>query len=256
MTLPIALQLYTVRESMNKDVEGTLQQVAAAGYRNVELAGYYKRTAEDFKKLLDRFKLTAIGAHVSPDATEENMKKLADEARLFGYRYVVTSGFPGFQWGKDPTVEEWTAGVKKLAQISELARKHGLTFCYHNHSFEFVKLAGGSQRPMDMIYDHPARIAAELDVYWVTHGHDDPLAWMDRLTGRVPLLHVKDMAPGSERKFSEVGTGVVKIKEVVARAAKVGAQFLIVEQDSNWIDSDPVKSAVMSLHNLQRIAGR
>lgn len=255
MTLPIAIQLYTVRTAMTTDLEGTLKKLAKIGYKFVEVAGLYNKTPQEFKKMLEGAGLTAIGAHVGPDGTEGNMKQIADEARTLGYRYIVSSGFPGFKWKEKPTAAAWIQGVQTLAQVASLATKNGLTYCYHNHSFEFEKLDNG-RRPMDMLYDDakPA-LSAELDIYWVQHGQDDPLAWMKKLSGRVPLLHVKDMANHPDRGFAEVGTGTVPVKQAVALAAQVGVKYLIIEQDASWKNDDPVLSAQISYDNLKAMVG-
>lgn len=251
----IAIQLYTVRDCMAKDFEGTIKKLAAVGYRNFEFAGLFDRKPQEVRKFLDGLGVKAICAHVGLDGTEDNIKKHAEDAHILGYQYIVTSGFPGYQWGKPVSSNQWTQGVHALAKVGQWATKHGITFCYHNHSFEFVKL-DNSQRPMDMLFEQAQPpLSAELDVYWVTHGHDDPLVWMNKLAGRVPLLHIKDMDKTEKRGFAEVGTGIVKIKDVVAQAPKVGAKYLIVEQDSAWIDGDSVKSATVSYQNLCKILG-
>jgi sugar phosphate isomerase/epimerase len=254
MPLPIAIQLYTVRTALASDVAGTLQKLAKIGYKHVELAGYCNQTPQQFKKMLDDAGLTAIGAHVGPDGSDANMQKIADEAAIFGYKHIASSGYPGMQWGKPIALADWKAGVAKLATIAGLASKRGLTYCYHNHSFEFDRIEG--QRPMDLIYnDAKPAIAAEIDIYWVQHGKDDPLAWMKKLSGRVPLLHVKDMANNAERTFAEVGTGTVPVKQAIALAPQVGVKHLIIEQDGNWKNEDPLLSAKISYDNLKALAG-
>lgn len=255
MPLPIALQLYTVRDAMTRDADGTLAALAGFGLKHVELAGYHGKTPQQYKQLLDKHGLKAVAAHVGPEPTEENIRKLAEEARLFGYSYIVSSGFPGFEWGKTYGRQDWIDGAAKLAKVTQIAAGHGLTYCYHNHSFEFEKYDGG-RHAMDILYgDANPPLSAELDVYWVQHGHEDPVAWMKRLSGRVPLLHIKDMEKGPARGFTEVGTGIVDMKTIVANAQACGVKYFILEQDGGWKGGDPVASARISFENFRRLAG-
>ena len=255
MSLPIALQLYTVRDLMAKDFEGTLAKVAALGYKNIEFAGLFDHDPKQVRALIDKLGLKAVSGHVGVDGTEENINKLAVDAKALGYEFIVSCPPIGWKWNEKGTVAAYTDATRTLEKSAAFARKHGLTLCYHNHSFEYDKLEDG-RRGMDILFnDAKPPLAAELDVYWVKHGHDDPIAWIKKLAGRVPLLHLKDLEKGADRKFAEVGTGTVDMKAVVAAAPAAGVKYLIIEQDSNWKNNDPMESVKISLENFKKVVG-
>jgi sugar phosphate isomerase/epimerase len=246
-TLPVALQLYTVRDRLKDDLAGTLQAVRDIGYENVELAGLYGRSAEQFKSELDKAGLTAVSTHVGIDRIEEDLQTVVDHARLFGYRHVAIPFFP-----EDRRTAE---GYLELARLIDRCETSpiatGLTFSYHNHAFEFDKLEDG-RRGFDILFSQPSP-SSEMDVYWVARGGDNPLQWLERLSGRVPLLHMKDMAKDgdvADAGFAEVGTGRLPLEEIAFKADDHGVEHLIIEQDNGWIDGDPLKSAKISYDNL------
>lgn len=250
MALTIALQLYTVRENMAKDFEGTLAKVAAIGYTHIEFAGLFNHTPEQVKALCEKHKLTPVSAHTGVNDDDANLKAVIDAAKVLGYKHIV-SGLP------DGKMRESADGYRKAADVLGRAAKKlaaaGLTYCYHNHSFEYDKFEGGVTG-MDILYGHkdPA-LSAELDVYWVQHGHADPVAWINKLAGRVPLLHIKDMVNDATRGFAEVGTGTVDFKAILKAAPAAGVKYLIVEQDANWINGDALESVKVSLANLKKL---
>jgi len=255
MGLPIALQLYTVRDAMAKDFEGTLAKVAAIGFKHIEFAGLYERDPKAVRTLIDKLGLKAVSGHVGIDGTEANIEREAALAKILGYDLIVSSPPDGWKWAEKGTVAAYTGAVRTFEKASAFAKKHGLTYCYHNHSFEFDKLEDG-RRGIDILFnDAKPPLASELDVYWVKHGHDDPVTWIKKLAGRVPLLHIKDMEKGEKRGFTEVGTGTVDMKAVVAAAPAAGVRYLIIEQDSNWKNNDGIESAKISFENFRKIAG-
>lgn len=253
MSLPIGLQLYTVREPMSKDFEGTLKQLAEMGMPTVEFAGLYEREPDAVRDLVQSLGLGVSSAHVPIAQLEgKTFDQWVNVAKTIGFKYLVVPALPG-------ELRESADGYRKTVQIltdaNKRAQQHGLTVCYHNHSFEFDKLPDGS-RGIDILYDGTSAedFSSELDVYWVQHGGEDPLDWMDKLAGRVPLLHIKDMKDDGSRGFVEVGTGCVDIAAVVAKAPSVGSEYLLIEQDSNWAGS-PLESVQTSLTNLKKIVG-
>lgn len=252
MTLPIGLQLYTVRDALKRDFDATLKQLAAIGYRHVELAGL-PRPASDIRRLLDTLGLKACGAHVGIDQFDKHLDQVVSDARTLGYR-VVTCPWIGEEWrGRD--------GYRKLAaKFNDIGRKladAGLQFAYHNHAFEFEPIDGTTG--MDILFSETDAklVHSELDLYWVRHGGHDPAAWMKKLTGRIPLVHVKDMrvTASGEKQMTEVGTGVIDYAALARLAPAAGVTHLIIEQDNGWIDNDPVKSATMSLWHLSKVLG-
>jgi len=247
MSLPVALQLYTVRDALKGDLEATLQAVSSIGYENVEVAGFYNRTASEFRQLLTKYNLKPIAMHGSLVDVTEKFDQTIQNAKDLGVNYVVCAYLTVPERGDYPKV------AKLLAEAAQKAAAQGISLAYHNHSFEFDKDAQG-RRGLDVIFDpsYGTKLQSELDIYWVQHGHDKPIDWLKKLANRVPLMHVKDMANTPERGFAEVGTGTVDIKAAVAAAPQVGVKYLIVEQDSGWKGS-PLESAKISFDNLKAI---
>jgi sugar phosphate isomerase/epimerase len=252
MTLPIGLQLYTVRDALKRDFEGSLRQLAAAGYTHVETAGLPQPAAK-VRELLDSLGMKACGAHVGLDQLEKDLPAVIDEARTLGYR-TVACPWVGDEW-------RTAAGYRKLAGVLDAIGRQladaGLQLAYHNHDFEFAKLPDSSTG-MDILFGEtdPELVHSELDLYWVRYADHDPAAWMTRLAGRIPLIHIKDMTRiGSDKKMTEVGTGVIDYAALARLAPTVGVQYMVIEQDGGWIDNDPIKSATISLANFRKIAG-
>lgn len=249
MIPPIALQLYTVRDAMNQDLTGTLAQLARIGYRNVELAGLYKRTAAEVRKLLDDAGLKAVAAHVGIDQLKTQPEQAIADARTLGYDVIVCP------WLAESmrTAEGYAATAGVLRQVAGRADAKGLSIGYHNHDFEFAVLPDG-RTGMDVLFEGGQGSApvAELDTCWAHAAGHDPVAWMKKLSGRLPLVHIKDFS--AQRKLTEVGTGTVNIQAIVNAAGGCGVKYLVIEQDNNWAGS-PVESAKVSYENLRKIIG-
>ncbi len=248
MTLPIALQLYTVRDVMNKGFEDGLKQVADIGYKYVEMAGLGKHSPEEVRAMLDKLHLKAISAHGGVDRLRDNVQAVISEARVLGYDMIVCPYIPA------RTLAEYRATVAVFNTAAKAIKEANMTFAYHNHSFEFAIIEEG-RRGMDVIFGEsdPKLVQAELDLYWVQHGGQDPVAWMKKLSGRLPLLHIKDMEKGEKRGFAEVGTGILDFKAILAAAPATGVRALVIEQDNGWIDGDPMKSARISFQNFSKM---
>jgi sugar phosphate isomerase/epimerase len=221
----IGLQLYTVRDEMKKDVEATLARVAASGYTEVEFAGYFGKTPAEIRAMLDRHGLTSPSAHFgSADAWREGL----DAAHVIGHHYVVIPWIP---------VEARTGvdGYKKIAadfnQKAEQARAAGLQFAYHNHDFEFAAVDGKLPYDVLLAETDPKLVQMEMDLYWITKGGQDPLAYFARWPGRFPLVHVKDSMGPPDNKMADVGAGKIDWKRIFARREQAGIKHAFVEHD-------------------------
>ncbi|MEX0776657.1 MAG: sugar phosphate isomerase/epimerase [Phycisphaeraceae bacterium] len=251
MTIPIGLQLYTVRDVLKNGLEEGLARVAAIGYKNVELAGLYGKTPAEARKICDKLGLKITSAHVPVDQLRDNMAGAIADAKVLGYDLIVCP----YLGDNFRTLKGYREAAAILNNAGKQAADAGMELGYHNHSFEFQMLEQG-QRGMDILFGQtdPKLVGSELDVYWVQHGNEDPVAYMRKLAGRVPVLHIKDMEKGPNRGFAEVGTGVLNFKEIVAAAPSVGVRYYVIEQDGGWIDGDPMKSAKLSFDNFSKIA--
>jgi sugar phosphate isomerase/epimerase len=227
--LPLGIQLYTLRSVMDKDFDGTLANVAKAGYKEVEFAGYYGRTPAQVRDVLKKNHLSAPSTHIplpKDDATWE--KNLAD-AKAIGHEWVV---LPYLDASLRKTADDWHRHGDRLNHLGETANKAGLQFAYHNHDFELAKTADGSTY-LDMLLGmtDPKHVGYEMDVYWVTKGGGDPIAYFKKYPGRFPLLHLKDATPAPAQDITNVGSGTIDWKKVITAGRAQGTKHAFVEND-------------------------
>jgi sugar phosphate isomerase/epimerase len=243
--LPIALQLYTVRDETARDFAGTLRQVAALGYHAVECAGYGNLSAPELLALLAEIGLRAPSSHcLRLDMPEERLAQELAFAREIGCEYAVIPWIGPERFTRTP----FASLVQRLETIGRSCREAGLQLVYHNHDYSFQRL-DDSRLLLDELLAacDPALLGLELDVYWAAFAGIDPLAYLHRHRGRVPLLHLKDM--DAQRGMSEVGDGTLDMAGIIAAGEEGGTRWLIVEHDHPTMPS--LESARRSLHNLR-----
>ena len=242
----VGLQLYTVRHEMEKDVEATIARVAASGYKEVEFAGYFKKTPAEIRAMLDRNGLTSPSAHISA-AGADAWHEALDAAHVVGHQYVVVPWIP---------VEQRTGidGYKKIAadfnQKAEQARAAGLQFAYHNHDFEFAPVDG--KLPYDVLLAEadPKLVQMEMDLYWIIKGGQDPLTYFARWPGRFSMVHVKDSMGAPDNKMADVGAGTIDWKRIFAKQQQAGIKHFFVEHDQ---PADAFASIKASCDYLKRL---
>ena len=246
---PVALQLYTVRDLTAKDFPGTLATIAKMGYDAVEFAGYGGLSAADMKKLLGDLGLVCAGTHEGYERLDRNLDEVIGYNRAIGNEWLVCPSMP--KEFSDKGADGFKAFAEKLNVIGEKANKAGMKLCYHNHSFEFKKADGKYLLDILLSAADPKLVSAEVDVYWVKFGGEDPVAFISRHAGRCPLLHMKDMTAGENPTYAPVGTGVIDMKGVVGAARKAGTKWFIVELDDSKM---PMLQAIeISLRNMRAL---
>ncbi len=245
--LPIALQLYTVRGSLETDTENTLRRVKEAGYDHVEVAGLAHHTAQSFKALLDDAGLTAVAAHWGYEVVSTHLDRVVEEAGILGVRHAVVPWLGGEVC---PDKAGWLKATEVMDRAGASLRKQGLQLCYHNHAHEFELIEG--EYIFDLIFANsaPDHLASELDTCWAAVGGHDPVALIQEHSGRVPLLHIKDYKPGPPLKLAEVGTGCIPWDAVFAAGLKAGTEWFIIEQDETELD--PLESVAISGDFIKR----
>jgi sugar phosphate isomerase/epimerase len=248
--LPLSVQLYTVRDQQKTDFAGTVKQIASFGYQAVELAGYGNLAgAKEVRKALDDVGLKVSGSHAGIDALEGDLEKVLADQEILGNKIVICPWLPEARRKDAGTWKEFAGSLNRIGQA---CAKRGFDFAYHNHSFEFVKLDGVYAMDILLQNTDPKFVRTELDVYWLKHGGLDPVSYINQLGSRTILLHIKDMAPGEERRFAEVGAGILDFKAIAAAGQNAGVKWYVVEQD-NCYGKNPIDCVKTSSENLKKM---
>ncbi|MWC26963.1 sugar phosphate isomerase/epimerase family protein [Paenibacillus sp. MMS18-CY102] len=246
----IGVQLYTVRDEMEKDVEGTLRKVKALGFDAVEFAGYFNVPAEQMRAWLDEIGLKAFSTHVDLTRLRNDLQGEIAYAKAIGVKYIPCSYI---QPEDRQNLDDWKGIVAFLKETAEEVSRHGLQFCYHNHEFEFeTKFEDGKsvyETLFETIGENDMKI--ELDVCWVQYAKEDTIATIEHYAGRIPLLHAKDFKRAEDNSMItlRLGTGEVNLPAVLEAAGKAGVEWLIVEQD--YCQIPPFESIEASLNWLK-----
>ena len=267
--LPIGLQLYTVREQAGKDFEGTLKKVAEIGYQEVELYSFFDRKAADVRRLLEDAGLRCVSAHYGVPALRDDLAPKIDYAKELGLQFMICP-FPGFP---DPsrarggsastdalTLDDWKWNADLFNKVGEQAKRAGLRFGYHNHHIEFREFGGVTAFDELLRRTDPGLVTIELDCGWVKVAGLDPAEFIAKHTGRVGLLHIKDVKAGPAPStrfgppvpFAEVGRGSIDWRKVFEAAKKAGVRRYYVEQDTT--ERPPLEAIKISrdyLHDLK-----
>jgi len=266
---PIGLQMYTVRDLAEKDLAGVLSAVAEIGYKEVELYwNLYSRPAAELRKMLDDHGLRAPSGHVDYKGFESKL----DYARTLGFQYVVCPMLPEEMWN---SLDGYKRAAQQFNTWGEMAKKLGMRFAFHNHNYEFRRFppqqskSGTAGDPgfgettgfEQLVKDtDPKLVWLELDCYWLTQAGLDPVEELKRYAGRARMIHIKDRKPGfapstvkdvGAEHFTEVGTGTINWKAVIATANQIGVEHFFVEQDST--ERPPLESIAISYRNLRKI---
>ena len=219
---PVGLQLYTLRKPFAEDPIGTLERIKVSGYDEVEFAAPLDM---DFKPLAARMAEIALdcpSVHIGLADIIGRPERVLEVAKTLGARFIVLPFV-------DPNGADWHAVVKQAQAFATVAKGEGFRFCYHHHHFEFDAASG--VRPFDILTGEsdPSLFFFELDVYWLKTGGEDPVAMIDKLAGRVKLLHLKDAAP--DGKMTDVGSGLLDFPAIIAAGRAAGVEHFFVEHD-------------------------
>ncbi len=245
----IGVQLYTVRDEMQRDFEGTLAKVAAIGYREVEFAGYFDQSPKAIRGMLDRHGLAALSAHVDSNAIDKQWPQILEAAHVVGHKYIVCSSFDETQ--RD--LESLKRAVALLSHASVTSRKAGIQLAYHNHDYEFQPYAAlGGKTFYDFLLAEtdPKLVQMQMDLCWITVGGQDPLAYFDRYPGRFPLVHVKDILKDHQTQ-TDVGKGTIDWKRIFAQSGKAGIRHYYVEHDEPPKPLDSIRASYEYLRDLR-----
>ncbi len=221
----LGVQLYSLRAAAVKDFVKVLKDVANAGYKVVEPAGFHDLSPKEFKKVIDDLGLKVVSSH-SPWITPDNVRECVDAAHAIGAEYLICG------YGPDDfkTLDTIKNAAERTNRMLEQMAGSGIKLAQHNHDFEFQRLDG--RLKYDYYFDECPDIQLELDTYWCANfGAEDPAAMVKYYADRLALLHIKDgnLIPG-DYKFVAVGTGKIDVPAVIA-AAPAQVSTMIVEMD-------------------------
>jgi sugar phosphate isomerase/epimerase len=236
----LGVQLYTVRDLMAKDFEGTLAKVAGLGYKEVEFAGYYKQSPQNVKAVLSRHGLTSPSTHIDYASLGEGFPAVVEASATIGHRYIVNP-FLDEETRKQPDV--WKRVAATFNRAGEISKKAQIQFAYHNHHFEFVPVNGTMPYEVLLKECDPELVKMELDLCWITVARQDPLTYFKRYPGRFPLVHVKGLkklpdgpapAPFDQAipNITDVGAAdIIDWKRIFAASEQAGIRHYFVEHD-------------------------
>ena len=249
MASQIAAQLYTLREFLKTpaDIAASLKKVRKIGYEAVQVSGLGAIDPKELARILQDEGLTCCATHISPDRMRNEPQAVIDDHKLWGCDLIAIGGF----FPKDPTAALYRDFALDYNKIAKPFQAAGQSIGYHNHAHELCKYDG--QRPMDILFDTFDRsIWFEIDTYWIAFGGGDPIAWINKVKGRIPAIHLKDMAFNAAEKkqvMAEVGEGNLNMPGILQAAKSAGCKWFIVEQDI--CQRDPFESLAISLKNLK-----
>jgi sugar phosphate isomerase/epimerase len=246
----IGAQMYTAREFC-KTPEGIAEscaKVKAMGYDGIQISGVGPIDPKEMKKILDGEGLQCAATHTSIDRLENETEAVIEEHQLWGCKYTAIGGFfPKEAW----TLELWQGFVDRYNALTEKFKGSGITIGYHNHSHELAPTDAGV-RPLDLLIEAlDDSVWMEIDTYWIAHGGSDPAAYIDKVAGRIPCVHFKDMTitPSRQQKMCEIGDGNLNWPKIVESCKAAGVEWYLVERDSG--DLDPFASLARSVENMR-----
>jgi sugar phosphate isomerase/epimerase len=270
--LPIGLQLYSVREMMAKDYEGTLKQVAALGYQEVEAAGYFDHTPQQVRQAMRNAGLRLVSAHYPMfelGQKPEQLEQVIAFNKEVGVESIICS-FPGI---KNParlkdksfqsivqsfTIEDYHWNAEQFNRIGAKVKAAGMRFGYHNHTMEFGKQDGAI--PFDELIrlTDPSLVTFEMDCGWVTVGGGDPVHYLKTYPTRISMLHIKDFKPTAKPASvvapppaAELGTGTVNFRAIFAAASRSNIKHYFVEQEG--FDMPPLEALQIDANYMKNL---
>lgn len=270
--LPVAVQVYSVREDAAKDLKDTLQRIKEMGYDGVELAGLYDMSAEEVRAILDEVGIPAISAHVPYEQLIANMEKTIQDYIIIGCKFIA---IPYLQEEVRPGSTNFGEVLREIEKIGRACKEKGVTLLYHNHDFEFIRMEDGAYGLDAMYASIPSDyLQAELDTCWVKVAGEDPADYVRKYANRCPIVHLKDfykegmptdmyelIGLESEKKeetpkgffeFRPVGSGMQNFPSILEAAEQSGAEWVVVEQDfSNG--RPPMEAIQMSREYLKSL---
>jgi len=243
--IPLGIQLWTVKDEAAKDLEGTMKKLYAIGFREIEFAGFYGKTAAEIGALMKGIGFKLVSMHAGADDIAAKGDSIIADAKTLGLKYIICSSPMSdaakakLEWAKKMEAldaGDWKMNAELFNKFGKTVKAAGMQFGYHNHYTEFKKFGG--KTAYDILFDStdPDLVKSELDVCWAVVGGDDPLRILDKYKSRVVALHVKDIAkitpdPHMTETIA-VGQGTIDWKKVIGAAKANGTKTFFYEQEA------------------------
>lgn len=252
----IGLQLYTFRNEFKTDVPGTLQKINEMGIRQIEGGGSYGLPMTDYKKLLAKNKLTMVSIGADFNKLDTKVDSVVAEAKAFGVKYVMCAWVPH---NSAFTIEDADKAIAVFNKAGKVLKENGIALCYHAHGYEFGAYQNGTMFDYMASKMNPAFANFEMDVFWVKHPGQDPVALLKKYPGRFPLMHLKDRKPGTpstqdghapDETNVVLGSGDVGIAAIMKVAKKYGVNYYFIEDESP-VSMQQVPQSLLFLKGLK-----
>jgi len=238
-TVPMGLEIYSLRREAEKDLPATLALIRKFGFKEVEGGDSFGRSPAEFRKLLDGNGLKLTSMMAAYDRLSRDINSVAEDAHTLGAAYVVCSTVPH---KKNLTAEDCERATESLNRFGENLAKAGLSCCYHIHGIEFGKSADGTLFDTLAKGTNPKFINFEMDIFWIVFAYQDPVKLLHQYPGRFPLMHVKDIRKGTalggspgdvlEDASVPLGTGLVDIPAALRAARETGVCHYYIEDEA------------------------
>ena len=257
LRLPIGVQLWTLRKECEKDLEGTLEKIAAIGYEEVEVHSGLLQKGAAMRRMLSAQGLKCSSTHFPTSALRSGWELQIEYAQQMDVRYMVC---PAIAEADRKSLDTYLHVADALNRFGEKCHRAGIRLAYHNHNFEFKSFGGVVAYDELLRRTDPRWVYMELDCFWITFAGRDPVDYFRRYPGRFALLHIKDLKPGHgpttetgyvPNPFTEVGRGRIDWKRIFGAAREAGVELYFVEQDRG--DRPPLESVEISYNYLKNM---
>lgn len=254
----LGIQLYTLRDFCQtaEDFASTLQKLSEMGVKDVQISAIGDIPAEKQKEALDNAGIKVCVTHKSLEKMTNDLGGLIKEHKIIGCDALGLGAAPSESRGTTDRVREF---IKKTAKIGKELKANGMTFNYHNHDFEFKPLEDSRKTMMDLLINEtdPELFRFIPDVAWIHYAGYDPVEVLEKMKGRVKVLHFKDyiIDKDGNRKFVSLGQGKVDLKACYYAAARLDIPFIMYEQDCDWINGDAFEATEQSWAYMTELSG-
>lgn len=247
----LAVQLFTLRDYIKTpaDIAKSMKRVKQIGYDAVQVSGMGPIAEEELVKILDGEGLVCCATHENGKMIVDETEKVIERLNKLNCKYTAYP-HPHMPTAELNSTEIIIELAKKMNTAAEKMATAGQILTYHNHACEFAKFDGKTM--LDIFYDEAPALQSELDTFWIQHGGGCPTAWIKKMAGRLPLLHLKEfgISQGNDIAMYHIGGGNLMWDSILAEAEKGETEWFIIEQDRDWIDNDPFKALQLSFEYL------